>query len=97
MLSLFANCVEELLCLCADILVSHLVLSLQVGSLTMPPEFNGHFGQFFRAFTEQLSTILPPNTDLPAAYEAGTDDQQAFVQNLALFYTGYFRVSLAAH
>lgn len=58
----------------------------------MPPEFNTHFGQFFRLFTEQLATILPPDTNLPAAFDNGTDDQQAFVQNLALFYTGYFRV-----
>jgi hypothetical protein len=67
-------------------------LCVQVGSLTMPPEFNTHFGQFFRLFTEQLATILPPDTNLPAAFDNGTDEQQAFVQNLALFYTGYFRV-----
>jgi exportin-1 len=58
----------------------------------MPPEFNSHFSTFFRMFTEQLATILPPETNLPAAYEAGNDDQQAFVQNLALFFTGFFRV-----
>jgi hypothetical protein len=58
----------------------------------MPPEFNSHFSTFFRMFTEQLATILPPDTNLPAAYDAGNDDQQAFVQNLALFYTGFFRV-----
>lgn len=61
----------------------------------MPPEFNTHFSNFFRSFTQQLATIIPPNTDLSAAYENGTDDQQAFVQNLALFYTGFFRVSRA--
>jgi exportin-1 len=60
----------------------------------MPPEFNVHFATFFRMFTQQLATILPPDTNLPAAYDAGTDDQQAFVQNLALFFTGYFRVSV---
>ena len=59
----------------------------------MPPEYNSHFSNFFRLYTQQLATIIPPNTDLSAAYENGTDDQQAFVQNLALFYTGFFRVS----
>jgi exportin-1 len=65
---------------------------VQVGSLQMPPEFDAHFGTFYRMFSQQLVAILPPNTNLPAAYEAGTDEQQAFVQNLALFYTGFFKV-----
>ena len=36
--------------------------------------------------------ILPPGTDLPAAYASGSDEEQAFVQNLAMFLTSYFRV-----
>jgi hypothetical protein len=58
----------------------------------MPPEFDAHFDTFFRMFSQQLVAILPPNTNLAAAYDAGTDEQQAFVQNLALFYTGFFKV-----
>ena len=42
---------------------------------------------------QQLMTILPPDTNIPEAYEAGNDEQQAFVQNLALFFTGFFKVS----
>jgi hypothetical protein len=34
----------------------------------------------------------PPGTNIEAAYASGTDEQQAFVQNLALFYTSFFRV-----
>eukprot|EP00882_Tetradesmus_deserticola_P001199 GHRQ01001297.1.p1 GENE.GHRQ01001297.1~~GHRQ01001297.1.p1 ORF type:complete len:1084 (+),score=646.45 GHRQ01001297.1:232-3483(+) len=63
----------------------------EVGSLQMPSEFDAHFGTFYRMFSQQLVAILPPNTNLAAAYEAGTDEQQAFVQNLALFYTGFFK------
>ena len=40
--------------------------------------------------------ILPPGTDLPAAYAGGSDEEQAFVQNLAMFLTSYFRVSAIA-
>jgi exportin-1 len=65
---------------------------LQVASLSMPPEFNQHFGTFFRMFSQQLVTVLPPNTNLQQAYDSGTDEQQAFVQNLALFFTGFFKV-----
>jgi exportin-1 len=66
--------------------------AVQVGSLQMPPEFDSHFGTFYRMFSQQLVAILPPNTNLAAAYDAGTDEQQAFVQNLALVYTGFFKV-----
>eukprot|EP00879_Flechtneria_rotunda_P028493 GHRR01030614.1.p1 GENE.GHRR01030614.1~~GHRR01030614.1.p1 ORF type:complete len:828 (+),score=284.83 GHRR01030614.1:400-2883(+) len=83
--------------LCASISYTFLVmncpppLQVQVGSLQMPIEFDGHFGTFFRMFSQQLVTILPPNTNLQQAYEGGTDEQQAFVQNLALFYTGFLK------
>ena len=30
--------------------------------------------------------------NIPEAYEKGTDDQQKFVQNLVLFFTGFFKV-----
>lgn len=30
----------------------------------------------------------------PQAYEQGSDDQQRFVQNLALFFTGFFRAHM---
>ena len=43
--------------------------------------------------------VLPPGTDIPAAFIGGSDEEQAFVQNLALFLTSYFKVRLclAAH
>lgn len=65
----------------------------EVGSLTMGPEFSGHFLQFYRVFMGQLAAVLPPGTNVAKAYEGGSDEQQAFVQNLALFFTGFFRVS----
>ncbi len=58
----------------------------------MGAEFSSHFEQLYRAFMTQLSAILPAGTDIAQAYERGTDEQQAFVQNLALFFTGFLRV-----
>ena len=54
------------------------------------------------AHTHLASTSPPPprppraraGTNIEAAYAAGTDEQQAFVQNLALFYTSFLRVRL---
>lgn len=66
-----------------------------MASLTVGPEYNSHFESLFKFFMGQLQTVLPPGTDLVAAYRAGTDDEQAFVQDLALFFTSFFRVRLA--
>jgi exportin-1 len=41
---------------------------------------------------QQLQQILPQGVNIAEAYEHGTDEQQAFVQNLALFFTGFFKV-----
>jgi hypothetical protein len=58
----------------------------------MGPEFNSHFENFFKVFMQQLQQIIPAGVNIAEAYENGTDDQQAFVQNLALFFTGFFKV-----
>lgn len=60
----------------------------------MGAEYNTHFESLFQYFMGQLQTVLPPSTDIVAAYSAGTDDEQAFVQDLALFFTSFFRVRL---
>ncbi|GAX79005.1 hypothetical protein CEUSTIGMA_g6445.t1 [Chlamydomonas eustigma] len=63
----------------------------EVGSLVMGPEFNAHFEGFFKVFMTQLTAVVPPTVNIPEAYEKGTDDQQKFVQNLTLFFTGFFK------
>eukprot|EP00878_Enallax_costatus_P005895 GHUV01006184.1.p1 GENE.GHUV01006184.1~~GHUV01006184.1.p1 ORF type:complete len:956 (+),score=324.49 GHUV01006184.1:1172-4039(+) len=66
----------------------------EIGQLQMPAEFDSHFASFYRAFTTQLVQILPPNPNvlfIQQAYETGTDEQQVFVQNLGMFYTGFFK------
>ena len=40
----------------------------------------------------QLVTVLPVSADIPRAYEQGSDDEQEFVQNLAIFLTGFLKV-----
>ena len=64
----------------------------QVAALTVGAEYNAHFVRLYKIFILQLREVVPPNTHLPAAYEAGGDEEQAFVQNLALFFTAFFRV-----
>jgi len=67
----------------------------QVAALTVGPEYNAPFVRLYKIFILQLREVVPPNTHLPAAYDAGGDEEQAFVQNLALFFTAFFRVRAA--
>ena len=62
--------------------------------MTVGQEYNGHFEQLFKAFITQLDAVVPRGSNIPAAYERGSDDDQDFVQNLALFFTAFFRVSI---
>lgn len=40
----------------------------------------------------QLLPMLPPHVSIANAYENGKDEEQQFIQNLALFFTGFFKV-----
>ncbi|GBF89748.1 hypothetical protein Rsub_02918 [Raphidocelis subcapitata] len=68
----------------------------EVACLTMDEGFDDRFQQFFKVFSQQLFQILPPGTNIEAAYASGTDEQQAFVQNLAIFFTSFLRAHLRA-
>lgn len=74
---------------------NHRNLTLQcmaeVGCLKLSQEYFPHLVTLFNRVMVDLAQILPPNTDIAAAYENGSDDDQAFVQNLALFLTGFFK------
>ena len=65
---------------------------LQIGSLTIK-DFGDQFENLYKVFLRQLQPILPQHTNIADAYEKGTDEDQQFVQNLALFFTGFFHVS----
>lgn len=55
-------------------------------------ESNQQFSVLYVFFMQQLHAVLPPGTDIPSAYEQGSDEDQAFVQNLALFFTTFLKV-----
>ncbi len=68
-------------------------LVLQVAGLDVGAEFNEAFEKLYKVFIQQLRVVLPEGTNIPVAYEHGSDEEQAFVQNLALFFTAFFKVS----
>ena len=60
----------------------------------MGPEFNPQFQAFYKVFMTQLQLVVPPTVNIPEAYERGNDEQQKFVQNLALFFTGFLKAHI---
>ncbi|RHN39096.1 hypothetical protein MtrunA17_Chr8g0340181 [Medicago truncatula] len=56
------------------------VASIQLGNC-----YDAEFVEMYNIFMIQLQTILLPNTNIPEAYAHGTSEEQAFIQNLALF------------
>lgn len=66
----------------------------EVAILQTGPDLNSHFETFYRIFMSQLQQIVPITVNIPEAYEKGTDEQQKFIQNLALFFTGFFKAHI---
>lgn len=53
------------------------------------------FPVFYKAFIEKLTCILPPGTELELQYNSLTDDLITFIRQLALFFSGLFKMHLA--
>lgn len=68
----------------------------EVGALTVGAEYHGKFVNLYAVFMRQLAQVLPAGTNIAQAYSQGSDEDQAFVQNLALFFTTFFKCHMAA-
>ncbi|GAV00127.1 hypothetical protein RvY_11018 [Ramazzottius varieornatus] len=55
------------------------------------PQYEKAFKDLFSQTMEQLKQILPLDTDIRGAYAKGTDDEQKFIQNLAMFLASYLK------
>ena len=58
------------------------------------PKYDAVFTQMYVAFLTQLVTIMPPTTDIKAAYPRSRPEDQAFFQRLCLFFTVFFKSHL---
>ncbi|XVE90472.1 hypothetical protein DITRI_Ditri20bG0080600 [Diplodiscus trichospermus] len=63
----------------------------EVAALNFGDYYNGQYVKMYSIFMVQLQTILPPTTNIPEAYAHGTSEEQAFIQNLALFFTSFYK------
>ncbi|KAJ7518088.1 hypothetical protein O6H91_21G054800 [Diphasiastrum complanatum] len=63
----------------------------EVAALSFGDFYDSEFVKLYTIFMVQLQIILPPVTNIPEAYANGSDEDQAFIQNLALFFTSFFK------
>ncbi|XP_040931122.1 protein EXPORTIN 1A isoform X2 [Gossypium hirsutum] len=63
----------------------------EVASLNFGDYYNVQYVKMYNIFMVQLQTILPPTTNSPEAYAHGSSEEQAFIQNLALFFTSFYK------
>ncbi|KAL5767493.1 hypothetical protein ACOSP7_014100 [Xanthoceras sorbifolium] len=63
----------------------------EVAALNFGDFYNLQYVNMYNIFMAQLQTILPPSTNIPEAYAHGTSEEQAFIQNLALFFTSFYK------
>ncbi|XVF56527.1 hypothetical protein PTKIN_Ptkin06aG0128200 [Pterospermum kingtungense] len=66
----------------------------EVAALNFGDYYNVQYVKMYDIFMVQLQTILPSITNLPEAFAQGTSEEQAFIQNLALFFTSFYKVCL---
>ncbi|KAL9225073.1 hypothetical protein vseg_001040 [Gypsophila vaccaria] len=63
----------------------------EVAALNFGDFYNVQYVKMYNVFMVQLQAMLPPTTNISDAYANGTTDEQAFIQNLALFFTSFFK------
>ncbi|KAJ8653051.1 hypothetical protein O0I10_011271 [Lichtheimia ornata] len=65
----------------------------EIGGLSVDTQYHEKLAFLFTSVMSAVNVMIPPNTDVANVYENSSDDDQEFVQNLALFLTSF----LAAH
>ncbi|CAH1430150.1 unnamed protein product [Lactuca virosa] len=63
----------------------------EVAALNFGDFYNLQYVKMYNIFMVRLQTVLPTTTNIPDAYLNGSSDEQAFIQNLALFFTSFYK------
>lgn len=66
----------------------------EVAALSFGDFYNMQYVKMYNVFIVQLQAILPHSTNVPDAYANGTSEEQAFIQNLALFFTSFYKAHI---
>ncbi|KAK1399358.1 Importin N-terminal domain-containing protein [Heracleum sosnowskyi] len=63
----------------------------EVAALNFGDFYNSQYVKMYSIFILQLQGILPTSANIPEAYAQGSGEEQAFIQNLALFFTSFYK------
>ncbi|XP_074560822.1 protein EXPORTIN 1A-like [Curcuma longa] len=63
----------------------------EVAALQFGDFYDPQYVKMYTIFMAQLQTIIPHGTNFAEAYTNGSSEEQAFIQNLALFFTSFFK------
>ncbi|CAL9768896.1 unnamed protein product [Musa acuminata subsp. burmannicoides] len=61
----------------------------EVAALQFGDFYDMQYVKMYTIFMIQLQTIIPAGTNISEAYTNGSSEEQAFIQNLALFFTSF--------
>jgi len=89
-----ANTVPELQPYYTAFQVRALACLTEIGSLAVEAQYDPAFARMATHLVAQLSHYLPYTTDIAASYDTFDEDHQEFVQNLAMFLSGFLRKHL---
>ncbi|XP_057450161.1 protein EXPORTIN 1A-like [Lotus japonicus] len=67
---------------------------IEVAALQFGDYYDTQYTKMYNIFMVQLQTILLPTTNIPEAYAQGSSEEQTFIQNLALFFTSFYKVHI---
>ncbi|KAL8534748.1 hypothetical protein ACS0TY_010689 [Phlomoides rotata] len=63
----------------------------EVSALSFGDFYDMQYVKMYSIFIVQLQAIVPPTTNFLEAYANGNNEEQAFIQNLALFFTSFYK------
>ncbi|XP_047960350.1 protein EXPORTIN 1A-like isoform X2 [Salvia hispanica] len=63
----------------------------EVAALSFGDFYNMEYAKMYSIFMAQLQAIVPSSTNFVEAYANGNSEEQAFIQNLALFFTSFYK------
>ncbi|XP_042053265.1 protein EXPORTIN 1A-like [Salvia splendens] len=63
----------------------------EVAALSFGDFYNMEYVKMYSIFMVQLQAIVPSTTNFVEAYANGNSEEQAFIQNLALFFTSFYK------
>ncbi|KAG0208091.1 Karyopherin transporter [Mortierella sp. GBA30] len=66
----------------------------EIGSLSVSSEYNDKFVILFNIVMTSVVKVIPMNGDISSMYESANDDEQQYIQSVALFLTGFLGIHL---